>query len=107
MSNGSAPEISMGFGLFLGVVSFIVTLLVGIHEPLWIQGCVVVGLFIFMNSWYINSLELGALAYLPFFVFGLIGLIVGNISYMIQTDVEVWNTITGWFSVSMDMFIVK
>lgn len=107
MSRGGAPEIGMGFGLFLGVISFIVGLLVGIHEPLWIQGCAVVGLCLFMNSYYVGSLELGALAYLPLTVFGIIGIIIGDISYIIQTDVQVWDTIGGWFTFSFDAFDVK
>ena len=98
MSSG-APEIGIGTGVFLGVISFIVGILIGIHEPLWIQGATAVALCLFMSSWYVGSLELGALAYLPLVVFGIIGILVGDISYIIQTDVPVWDTITGWFSV--------
>ncbi len=107
MSHPTAPEIGMGAGFVFGAITFVVGILAGIHEPLWLQFLFVVAGAFLLNSWYISGLELGALVYVFIYVLGIIGLIVGDISYMIQTDVEVWDTLTGWLTFSTDAFIVK
>lgn len=107
MSNATAPEISIGTGFFFGILTFVAGILMGLHEPLWVQALIWIGACCLMSSWFIRGLELGAICYvIPFFL-GTIGIIIGDISYMIQTDVEVWNIISGWFSISSDLFIVK
>jgi len=99
MSNATAPEISIGTGFFFGILTFIAGILMGLHEPLWIQALIWTIAFCIMSSWFIRGLELGAMCYMIPFFFGTIGIIIGNISYIIQADVEVWNTIVGWFSI--------
>lgn len=94
-------------GFFFGIMTFVAGILMGLQEPLWIQAIIWIGACCLMSSWVIGGLEIGALPYAVMFFFGTIGIIIGDISYMVQTNVEVWSTISSWFSISSDSFIIK
>ena len=107
MCKSTTLKISMGMGFFFGIITFVAGILMGLQEPLWVQATIWIGACCIMSSWVLGGLELGAMPYAVIFFFGTIGIIIGDISYMVQTNVEAWNTITGWFSLSTDMFTVK
>ncbi len=76
------PEIGMGGLLLLVIVGLVGGVLMGTHQPLWAQlGIVIVTGYAIERS----DLEMGALAYLPGWVLFIVGCIIGDISWWLQT----------------------
>ena len=83
------PEIGIGTALFIAAIAFVGGIIVGTQAPLWIQLIVLVVIVLWLNSWSVGALELGALAYMFIGVAMIAGMVVGDISYVIQMDGEV------------------
>ncbi len=79
------PEIGLGTAGFFALLAFIGGWIIGVQEPLILQGIIVVACIALLNTWFFRQLELGILAYYFIFVGLVVGLIVGDVSYMWQS----------------------
>ncbi len=81
-----APEIgerATGLGMIL---AFIAGIVLGTNiSLLWQLGIIVVSI-VALNTWFFRSLEIGALAYNAIFMAMVIGMLFGDVSYLVQTD---------------------
>ena len=72
----------------VSLISFFIGIIIGTQSPLWIQGLIVVILIIFTNSDAVRSHELGAISYIFISFATIVGMLIGDISYFVQTNVE-------------------
>lgn len=73
---------------FIVIILFgIAGIIVGTNLNLWIQGALFVAIIMYFNSRQFASLEIGALVPYALLSVFIIGMVIGDISYMFQTDV--------------------
>lgn len=82
------PEISPGEGIFFGIIALIGGVIIGTQAPLWIQGILFVGVIVLLRSWLVRQLEIGALAYWTIGAAFIAGMVVGDISYVMQIGIQ-------------------
>lgn len=78
--------------LFLIMLPFIGGIITGTQVLLWVQGIIAVCIIIYLNSDRVNRLELaGFLIVIPGIIFT-VGMVIGDISWLIQTGaLSEWN----------------
>jgi hypothetical protein len=94
------PEIGAGAALFFASIAFAGGIIIGTQLPLWVQGILLIAVILLNRSWAVRGLEIGAIAY---FVIGMAligGMVVGDISYFIQTGMEFGFDIPNLFKVN-------
>lgn len=85
-----------GVSIFwLSVIFFIIGILVGTHMSIWAQIAFIVGWCFFLNTPAVKELEMGVFAYVTIFICFIIGIIIGDISYFVQTDALASTTSAG------------
>lgn len=71
--------------VLLGVLFFI-GIIVGTHLSLMIQGVIFLIGILYLNSESVNQMEIGAILPISSFIIFCIGIVVGDISYALQTN---------------------
>lgn len=75
------------FPLIVGIIfGLIVGIIFGTHAPLWLQGGALVIALLYVNSSYFKNLELGALYPWALIIWFFIGVFIGDISWVFQTE---------------------
>lgn len=87
-----APEIGIGPGIFFALLAFIGGWILGVQISLLFQFGIILGVGILLNTWYFRSLEIGALVYMLIYVGLILGILVGDVSYLWQTGGTEVNT---------------
>ncbi len=73
-------------GIVVGIVLGLIGVVVGTKVFLWIQLVLFLLYIIYMNSEEVKRMEIGAMIPFVFGVVFFIGVLIGDISYAIQTD---------------------
>ena len=68
------------------IFPLIVGIIFGTHTPLWLQGGTLVIALLYVNSSYFKNLELGALYPWALIIWFFIGVFIGDISWVFQTE---------------------